>query len=201
MKPFSDACEENKQPILAVISSYFSKSESILEIGSGTGQHAVFFAQHLPQVHWYCSDQELYHDGIKQWLADYTGTNLSGPLVLDVKQATWPKKIWPEKIFDGIFSANTAHIMSWPEVESMFTGVGKHLKTGGYFCLYGPFNYDGQYSSQSNQRFDQFLKARDPLSGIRDLNDLKVLAAKCGLKLIKDHEMPVNNRTLVWQKS
>ena len=201
MKPFSDACEENKQPILEVISSYFSKSESILEIGSGTGQHAVFFAQQLPQVHWYCSDQEFYHDGIKQWLVDYTGTNLSGPLKLDVNQASWPNKTWPEKNFDGIFSANTAHIMSWPEVESMFTGVGKHLKTGGYFCLYGPFNYDGQYSSESNQRFDQFLKARDPLSGIRDLNDLKVLAAKCGLKLIKDHEMPVNNRTLVWQKS
>jgi len=194
MKPFSDACEENKVPILNVITQYFSTASHILEIGSGTGQHAVFFAEQLPQLHWYSSDQAIYHAGIKEWLADYKGSNISGPLELDVR------KTWPDKIYDGVFSANTAHIMSWPEVESMFTGVSQHLSLNGYFCLYGPFNHDGEYTSASNERFDQFLKARDPLSGIRDQRDLKNLADKCDLKLVNDHEMPVNNRTLIWQK-
>lgn len=195
MKPFSDACEENKLPILQVIRHYFANASNILEIGSGTGQHAVYFAEHLPHLKWHCSDLPVYHDGINQWLADYRGNNIVGPYTLDVRQTDWPGGI-----FDGAFSANTSHIMSWPEVQQMFRGIGQCLEKDGYFCLYGPFNYHGHYTSPSNQRFDGFLKQRDPNSSLRDIDDLISLADNVGLELINDHEMPVNNRTLVWQR-
>jgi cyclopropane fatty-acyl-phospholipid synthase-like methyltransferase len=195
MKPFSEACEQNKLPILAVISKYFDDADNILEIGSGTGQHAVFFAKQLPHLQWHCSDMPEYHNGIKQWLADYKDNNISGPYVLDVTDSSWPTGE-----FDGVFSANTAHIMSWHAVQQMFAGVSKILKKDGYFCLYGPFNYAGRYTSPSNEQFDHYLKARDPLSGIRDIDDLLKLAKQVSLELVNDHEMPVNNRTLVWKK-
>ena len=197
MKPFSDACEQNKLPILTVISEYFTDATNILEIGSGTGQHAVFFAEQLPHLCWHTSDQLVYHDGIKQWLVDYQGQNIRGPYLLDVTDST----SWPEEKFDGVFSANTAHIMSWPAVVNMFIGVGNILNSKGFFCLYGPFNYNGRYTSASNQQFDNYLKARDPLSGIRDFGELNKLANQVGLTLVNDHEMPVNNRTLVWKKA
>lgn len=196
MKPFADACEQNKLPILQVIRRYFDSATNILEIGSGTGQHAVFFAENFPHAKWHCSDLTVHHSGIKQWLADYSGSNLTGPYPLDVKQDNWPAES-----FDGVFSANTAHIMSWPEVQHMFRGISNCLTQAGYFCLYGPFNYDDKYTSASNKQFDRFLKARDPNSGLRDLGDLTKLATSVGLTLINDHEMPVNNRTLVWQKA
>lgn len=204
MKPFSDACEENKVPILDVIQDYFRNATTVLEIGSGTGQHAVFFAENMPHLQWHCSDQLIHHPGIKQWLAEYKGPNIAGPHLLDVKQVNWPLANSSSEYFSGVFSANTTHIMSWPEVELMFAGVSKNLASGddgsGYFCLYGPFNYNGTYSSASNKHFDSYLKARDPQSGIRDLTDLKQLAAQVGMTLVNDHEMPVNNRILVWQK-
>lgn len=102
---------------------------------------------------------------------------------------------------DAVFSANTVHIMGWPSVENMFTGIGRVLNKGGFFCLYGPFNYDEKFSSESNARFDLWLKQRDPVSGIRDFAALQVLANKAGLKFVEDIEMPVNNRILVWQKN
>jgi len=205
MKPFSDACEENKAPILHVIQDYFCKATNVLEIGSGTGQHAVFFAKHMPHLQWHCSDQLIYHPGIKQWLADFPGSNITGPHILDVKQANWPlstssRANSSNECFTGVFSANTTHIMSWHEVELMFSGISRSLASGGYFCLYGPFNYDGTYSSASNQQFDRYLKNRDPQSGIRDQADLQQLGSCAGMTLINDHEMPVNNRILVWQK-
>jgi cyclopropane fatty-acyl-phospholipid synthase-like methyltransferase len=196
MKPFSEACEQNKLPILDVIRPYFVNSRNILEIGSGTGQHAVFFADQLPHLQWHCSDVSVHHQGIEQWLADYSGHNISGPYDLDVIHSSWPAKE-----FDGVFSANTAHIMSWSAVEQMFAGTGKVLEADGIFCLYGPFNYGGHYTSASNEQFDKYLKARDPQSGIRDVDDLKVLAMSAGLEFTNDHEMPVNNRILVWKKS
>lgn len=200
MKPFSDACDENKRPILSVIQHYFSKATTVLEIGSGTGQHAVFFAEQLPHLQWYCSDQLIHHAGINQWLAEFRQTNISGPFELDVRQPDWPQTDGADGNFTGIFSANTVHIMSWPEVKLMFLGISQRLANDGYFCLYGPFNYDGEYSSASNEQFDRFLKGRDPQSGICDLAELQKLASSVGMALIKDHEMPVNNRILVWQK-
>lgn len=196
MKPYSESCEQNKIPILAALKVLFAESETVLEIGSGTGQHAVFFAKQFPHLTWITSDQLQYHAGIKMWLAESSLANTQGPLLLDVEQAEWPLKET-----DAIFSANTIHIMGWPSVEKMFRGIGLVLKEGGRFCLYGPFNYNGQFSSESNARFDLWLKQRDPVSGVRDFEALQVLASKVGLALIDDIEMPANNRVLVWEKS
>lgn len=194
MKPFAESCEENKQPILQVLRKEFADTSRVLEIGSGTGQHAVFFASALPHLTWQTSDVPESHAGIHAWLDEQGPNNAHPPLHLNVTQDTWP-----ERQYDGVFSANTVHIMSWPEVENMFAGIGRVLLPGGRFCLYGPFNYDGKYTSESNARFDQWLKNRDPKSGIRDMADLNRLAEKVGLTLVNDYEMPANNRILVWQ--
>lgn len=195
MKPFSAACEENKAPILAVLREQFTEPGFVLEIGSGTGQHAVYFPQHLPHLTWQPTDVEESLAGIEAWRSEAGLANVLAPLALDVQQKTWPVSR-----IDYIFSANTTHIMSWPEVEYMFEGIGNMLIAGGRVCLYGPFNYGRRYTSDSNARFDAWLKARDPASGIRDFNDLNDLALGVGLSLIKDYEMPVNNRILVWQR-
>ena len=195
MKPFAESSEQNKIPILAVLKQFCAEIETVLEIGSGTGQHAVFFAEQFPHLTWIASDQLEYHAGIQMWLKDSGLTNIQGPLLLDVDQNEWPIKQT-----DAIFSANTVHIMGWPSVERMFSGVGKTLKEGGTFCLYGPFNYNGQFSSESNARFDQWLKQRDAVSGVRDFEALQTLADKAGLIFIDDVEMPANNRILVWKK-
>jgi len=196
MKCFSEACEENRFPILHVIQKEFADATTILEIGSGTGQHAVFFAAQLPHIVWQPSDVSESHPSINAWIYDSPVENVLTPLKLDVS-----KNHWPELQYDGIFSANTTHIMSWPEVIELFRGIGRVLAPQGKFCLYGPFNYGGQYTSASNARFDQWLKSRDPLSGVRDFEAINTLASENGLVLKQDHEMPVNNRILVWEKS
>ena len=196
MKPYAESSEQNKAPILVVLKKYCRDIKNLLEIGSGTGQHAVFFAEQFPQLNWVTSDQTEYHAGIQMWLDDASLPNIDGPLLLDVNQ-----KNWPEIQTDAVFSANTVHIMGWPSVENMFAGIGRVLNTGGTFCLYGPFNYDGQFSSESNARFDLWLKQRDPVSGIRDFAALQTLAKEAGLIFIEDVEMPANNRILVWQKN
>ena len=196
MKPFAESSEQNKVPILAVLKQFCGDVETVLEIGSGTGQHAVFFAEQFPHLTWLASDQLEYHAGIQMWLKDSGLTNIQGPLLLDVNQSDWPVKQT-----DAVFSANTVHIMGWPSVERMFNGIGKILKEGGVFCLYGPFNYNGQFSSESNARFDLWLKQRDPVSGVRDFEALQILADKAGLVFVEDVEMPANNRVLVWQKN
>lgn len=196
MKPCAESCEENKLPILNVLRIEFARVNRVLEIGSGTGQHAVFFASQLPHLHWQTSDVREYHAGIQAWIDDARLPNVAAPLDLDVR--TGP---WPEQQYDGIFSANTVHIMGWPAVAAMFSGIGKLLAAGGVFCLYGPFNYNGAFTSPSNARFDQWLKARDPVSGVRDFEALDGLAQAAGMRLHKDYAMPANNRTLVWLKS
>ena len=196
MKPFAESSEQNKVPILAVLKQFCGDVETVLEIGSGTGQHAVFFAEQFPHLTWLTSDQLEYHAGIQMWLKDSGLTNIQGPLLLDVNQSDWPVKQT-----DAVFSANTVHIMGWPSVERMFNGIGKILKEGGVFCLYGPFNYNGKFSSESNARFDLWLKQRDPVSGVRDFEALQILADKAGLVFVDDVEMPANNRILVWEKN
>ena len=193
MKPFAESCEENKRPILDVLRIEFAGVERVLEIGSGTGQHAVFFAEQLPHLVWQTSDVAEYHAGIHAWLDESRLTNVRAPLALDVHRDTWPGTT-----FDGVFSANTTHIMGWQEVEAMFEGIGRILEPGGRFCLYGPFNYGGRFTTESNARFDQWLKARDPRSGVRNFEDLDRLASAAGMRLYRDYAMPANNRTLVW---
>ncbi|MCW8891598.1 MAG: class I SAM-dependent methyltransferase [Sedimenticola sp.] len=195
MKPYSESCDQNREPILSVIQPLFANATAVLEIGSGTGQHAVFFAEKMPHLTWHTSDCPEYHDGIKLWLAEAGRPNVQSPLVLDVSRSAWP-----EVVVDGVFSANTAHIMHWRDVEAMMAGVGQLLPSGGLFALYGPFNYNGQFSSESNARFDGWLKSRDPGMGVRDFEAVNTLAKTAGMQLEKDYEMPVNNRILCWKK-
>ena len=193
VKPYSEACEQNKAPILTVLREAFREPGLILEIGAGTGQHAVHFARELPHLDWQPTDQADYLPGIRLWIAEAGLPNLRQPLALDTRREPWPVT---EAV--GVFSANTTHIMHWPAVEGLFRGIGRVLQPGGAFCLYGPFNHGGRYTSASNTEFDAFLKRRDPASGIRDFDDLDPLARSNGLRLLRDYPMPVNNRTLVW---
>lgn len=195
MKQYSEACDQNRDPILAVLKEELADCHRLLEIGSGTGQHAVYFGKHLPHLSWQTSDVDSSHPGINAWLEDAQLPNVGRPLSLDVSS-----RHWPDDEFDGVFSANTTHIMSWPQVIDMFNGVGNILKKEGVFCLYGPFNHGGQYTSESNERFDNWLKARDPLSGVRNFEDLDQLARSGRMAFRHDYEMPVNNRLLVWKK-
>ena len=195
MKQYSQSCDENREPILGIIREVFADTHRILEIGSGTGQHAVFFARRLPHLMWQPSDLPENHASINAWRDEADPGNVLPPIELDVTAATWPVGK-----YDGLFSANTLHIMSWEAVQSMFSGIGKLLPTGAHCCLYGPFNYGGSYTSDSNMRFDAWLKDRDPASGIRDFEALAGLATENGFELAADNEMPANNRLLVWKK-
>lgn len=196
MKPFAEACERNKEPILAVLREVFANVHTVLEIGSGTGQHAVYFAGHLPHLRWQTSDLCANHAGIAAWIADSGLPNVLAPIDLDVGDDAW----MAERV-DAVFSANTAHILSWRQVQSMMAGVGRVLDAGGLFCLYGPFSYGGRHTADSNEAFDRLLRARDPESGIRDADALDALALSCGLRRIGDYAMPANNRILVWEKT
>jgi len=191
MLPFSEACERNKAPILEVLQVAYADRTQILEIGSGTGQHAVHFAAHLTHLTWHPTEQLAYLADLASRVKLEGPRNLRQPTVLDVKQT-----IWPLRRVDAIFSANTLHIMSWAEVEAMFRGVDTVLSAHGVVCIYGPFRYAGRYTSDSNRDFDLMLKERDSLSGLRDLTDVSALAARHALKLRADHDLPANNRLL-----
>jgi len=196
MKPYSEACEKNREPILAVLREQFAATERVLEIASGTGQHAVYFARELPHLCWQTSDLAIHHAGIQAWLDKAQLDNVLPPLLLDVTAAHWPVSR-----FDGIFNANTVHIISWPEVEQLFTHIARIIEVGGKLCLYGPFNYQGRYTSESNARFDAWLKGRNKDSGIRDFEAIEALAARNRLVLLQDVALPANNRMLIWQMS
>ncbi|MGD9095695.1 MAG: DUF938 domain-containing protein, partial [Chromatiales bacterium] len=189
MKPYSESCVQNREPILSVIEPLFRDRKDVLEIGSGTGQHAVYFAAKMPHLTWHTSDLAENHDGIRAWLNEAALPNTTGPVSLDVLDRPWSA---PEA--DAVFSANTTHIMHWDSVVALFGGVGELLRKRGLFCLYGPFNYGGEYTSESNAQFDEWLHERDPLSGIRDFDDLDRLALQAGLRLEHDYAMPANNR-------
>jgi cyclopropane fatty-acyl-phospholipid synthase-like methyltransferase len=187
MKPYAEACERNRDPILAVLKRIFKDRRAVLEIGSGTGQHAAYFAPELTHLTWQASDVAEYLEGIRMWDVK--------PVELDVD------KPWPPVDADAAFSANTAHIMSWPQVERMFEGVGRLLPAAGLFALYGPFHYGGRPTSESNARFDAMLRSREPVSGVRSFEDIQALAQGCGLALVEDNAMPANNRLLVFKKA
>lgn len=196
MKPYAESCEQNRAPILAVLQEVFADRKKVLEIASGTGQHAVYFGQELPHLTWQTSELPSNHAGIQAWLDEACLPNVLPPLTIDVNDSPWPAAQ-----FDAIFNANTVHIVAWPAVERMFVGIGRVLAAGGILCLYGPFNYGGQFTSESNARFDIWLKNRDPDSGVRDFETINQLAETQGLTLLRDIAMPANNRSLVWQKS
>ena len=195
-KPFAESCVQNRDPILAVLREVFADRRRVLEIGSGTGQHAVYFGAELPHLVWQTADVPQQHPGIRQWLDEAALPNVLPPIALDVSQTAWRNGR-----YDAVFSANTLHIMGWPEVERFFEGIGDVFEAGGVLAVYGPFNYNGAFTSESNARFDAWLKARDPASGVRDFEAVDALARAQGLVLQRDIAMPANNRTLVWRRT
>ncbi|MCJ8321561.1 MAG: class I SAM-dependent methyltransferase [Colwellia sp.] len=196
-KPYSQSCENNKESILSIIKEVLCLKKHLLEIGSGTGQHAVYFAPNLPQLNWQTSDLSVNHLGINQWIDEFPSNNLKRPILLDLHSAS--KNQLPE-VIDSIFTANTLHIISWSLVKQFFNYVSATLATRGVLCIYGPFNYNNEFSSQSNANFDVWLKNRDVKSGVRDFEAIVSLANSVDLKLLNDHEMPANNRLLVFIK-
>lgn len=191
--PFSQACENNKQPILQQLKVYFADATHVLEIGSGSAQHAVFFAQNLPHLTWHTSDQIKYLEGIHAQLNAHPTANLQAPIEFKVTEHPWPCQQ-----ADAVFTANTTHIMQTHEAQAMMKAVSQQLPTDGIFCQYGPFNVDGKYTSESNQAFDERIRARGD-GGIKDIAQLEAWAQP--LNLIKVIDMPANNKILVWQKS
>jgi hypothetical protein len=194
-KPHSPSCDRNREPILTVLRKYFADRHDALEIGSGTGQHAVHFAAAMPGLRWQCSDVADNLPGIRMWLVETALPNTPAPIELDVARGPWPTQT-----FDAVFSANSLHIMGWADVEALFAGLDAVLANDATLVVYGPFNYGGDYTSDSNREFDGWLKARDRRSGIRDFEAVDALANTVGLKLVADVAMPANNRCLVWRR-
>jgi SAM-dependent methyltransferase len=192
----SSAAERNRQPIFEQLRELLPASGTVLEIGSGTGQHAVYLTRNLPGLLWQTSDREENLPGLEARFAAEENQRILPPLKLNV--LTDP---WPGRSFEAAFSANTAHIMHWDAVVAMFTGVSAHLLPGAYFCLYGPFNIDGRFTSDSNARFDQMLRAGDPGMGIRDMAMIESLARLHHLQLEQRLSMPANNFILVFRKT
>ncbi|MGA8278427.1 MAG: DUF938 domain-containing protein [Rhodanobacteraceae bacterium] len=194
-KPVSAACERNREPILAVLRRHFADRARVLEIGSGTGQHAVHFAAALPKLQWQTSDRAENLPGVRAWLDDAALLNTPAPLTLDVAGGPWPATR-----YDAVFSANTLHIMSWPEVAALFDALPEVTTADAKLTIYGPFNYDGRFTSPSNAAFDASLRAQLPHMGIRDFESVDRLAAARGFELVEDIAMPANNRCVFWQR-
>lgn len=193
MRKYSQACEQNREPILKVLRQVFKNSKCVLEIGSGTGQHAAYFSKHLPHLIWQPSDLKENHSSIDAWIKG-SAANIKKPIELDISHHPWPNQST-----DAIFVANVFHIISWELITHFYLGVAEILNTNGLVLIYGPFSYAGKHTSQSNKDFDKYLKQHDQFSGVRDIVDLENLALTVGLELIKDYAMPANNRCLLWQ--
>ena len=194
MKPHAPSCDRNQGPILEVLRDCFSDRKQVLEVGSGTGQHAVFFAAAMPWLTWQTADMAESLPGIRMWLDEAGLPNLPPPLELE---AGGP---WPKGPYDAVFSSNTLHIMGWPEVQKLFAALDAVMGPDAVLAVYGPFNYEGRFTSESNAQFDVWLKQRSAASGIRDFEAVNALAESIGLRLLADHAMPANNRTLVWRR-
>ncbi len=191
-KPYAESCDQNKQVIFDTIRPYIKGD--VLEIGSGTGQHAVFFAGQVTDVLWQTSERSENLAGILSWITDSGLKNLPPPIELDALGE------WPDSQYDLIYSANCFHIMGADAVAASIAEAGRHLKPGAALAIYGPFNYNGEFTSVSNRSFDGFLKARDRQSGIKDFEWIDKLASEAGMDLMQDVSMPANNRTIIWQR-
>jgi hypothetical protein len=194
-KPFAPSCERNREPLLAVLRDAFAQRQQVLEIGSGTGQHAVYFAAALPHLTWQCSDRADQLPGIRLWLDEAALANTPAPLALDVESGPWPAQR-----FDAMFSANTAHIMSWDQIQALFAQLPQVLSADAVFVLYGPFKRNGAHTSEGNAAFDAQLRAQTPHRGIRDVEALDALARTSGMQRVGDVAMPANNACLIWRR-
>lgn len=195
--PFSQACENNKAAILEVLSDVFANSQSVLEIASGTGQHATSFAEHLRHLQWQATELPENMATLRPRVQAFQGDNLLPPIELDVSQRPWLRPF----LVDAVFTANSLHIMPWEAVEALFSELGASAAKGTVLAIYGPFNYSGRYTSESNARFDVWLARQHPQSAIRDFEHVDRLALAAGFVLHQDHTMPANNRLVVWRRA
>jgi cyclopropane fatty-acyl-phospholipid synthase-like methyltransferase len=186
----------NWQPILEVLRTEFRASKSVLEIGSGNGQHATRITNELDDLVWQTSDRQQNHSAIRHCLQEAAVPRVLDPIALDVLSDAHP-----EEKYDAVFSANTAHIMSVVAVERMFDIVAIVLREGGIFCLYGPFRQEHKFSSESNANFHRSLRAQDNEMGIRHLETLYQLAIEGGLRREGLYAMPANNLMVVWRRT
>lgn len=193
-KPFSEACERNKAPILACLQPLYAPLRSVFEVGSGTGQHALHFAAAMPHLRWQCSETPAQLEVLRRGLAGHTLPNLPTPVVFAAGQP------WPIEPAEAVFTANTLHIMGWDEVQQLFAGLAGWLPAQGLFTVYGPFNVGGRFTRDSNARFDASLRAADPRRGLRDLEAVDALAQAAGLQLLEDRAMPAHNRCVSWRR-
>ena len=194
IKPFSQSCANNREPILAILERAFADCNQILEIGSGTGQHAVYFARALRHLLWQPSDRRENIAGIHTWIDEEPADNLKMPLVLDVDGP------WPQGSFDGFFTANTCHIMAWKSVLNMFAGIASQARPESVLAIYGPFKYGGEFTTESNANFDLWLKSVAPHQGVRNFEDILQAAEEAGFAFVEDNAMPANNQLLIFRK-
>jgi SAM-dependent methyltransferase len=192
MKPVAPSCERNRNPILAVLREVLPTSGVVLEIGSGTGQHAAWFSAQLPGLVWQPTDLAENLPGIHAWAVE-GGPGLREPLVLDVVD-----QHWPVDAVDAVVCINAMHIISWSGVKALFAGVDRVLKPGGVLYVYGPYRYRDRPLEPTNEEFDEWLHMRNPESGIRYFEDVDALARGIGLRLAGDRAMPANNRSIWW---
>ncbi len=193
-KPYAPSCDKNAGPILKILQSFLGHSKSLLEIGSGTGQHAIFMAPRFDSMTWTLVDRKQNHRGISLWLEDFPHPNIKGPFEYEI-----PKDSLPEGRFDVVFTSNTLHMIPWAYCLKMFDDISRVLLPGGLFIVYGAFNYQGQFTSESNRKFEDWLKKQNPESGIKNFEDIVSELEVHGFKLIKDMAMPANNRSLIFK--
>jgi len=196
VKQFAPACERNKEPILTVLKEILPRAGTVLEIGSGTGQHAAYFAAQLPHLTWQPTDVPNGLASIRAWAEEAGLDNLRPPRGLDLASANWPVTS-----ADAVVCINTIHIVAWNAVENLYAFAARALPRGGVMYVYGPYRYAARALEPSNEEFDKWLKARDPQSGVRNFEDVDALATKHGLVLAGDRAMPANNRSIWWVKN
>ncbi len=192
---FSNAADNNKQFIADQLQRLISPGARVLEIGSGSGQHAVHCVSQLEDVSWQPADKEPYFEALEQNLGGISLSGLEKPIYLDIAQFDLKGR------FEAVFCANVMHIMSADLIPDMMAGVSGLLDSGGLFILYGPYKYAGTFTTESNEKFDRWLKSRDPLSGIRDIDVVRAKAKAQHLEWVDDISMPANNQLLVFRKS
>ena len=195
MLNFSQASENNKHVILTHLSELLAGVNELLEIGSGSGQHAIFLAENLPNLNWQTSELGEGISALKENIRQYGPNNVLSPVLLDVCEHPWPVART-----SAVYTANTLHIMPWSSVVHLFKGIDDILLQQGLLCIYGPFKYKGEFTTHSNADFDQWLKGNNPLSGIRDFEAVNELALARGLSLTHDYSMPANNQLLIFKR-
>ena len=194
-KPYALSCDKNSEPILNVLKKYLPEKGQLLEIAAGTGQHAIFMAPHFPGWTWLLADRKDRHEGIKMWLKDFPRSNVQGPILYGIGENDFPKGE-----HHVVYAANLIHIISWNLCLKLFDELGNALDKNAFVMFYGAYNYNGDFTTESNKKFDEWLKEKDPNSGIRDFEKVRDEMKERGFELAVDEEMPANNRMLIFSK-